>query len=527
MQRRTGGRGLAAVLFTDIVGSTSIAAEMGNTRWVELVARHHRIVRHHVGRFGGREVDDAGDGFFVTFERPADAIRCAVAAADAVRELGIEIRAGVSFGELETVGRKPGGLAVNTASRVMSVGGPGEVLVPASVREIVSGSGITFAEHGVHRLKGLEGEFRLSNVTGVDGAAVAPPLDAEQAAARRSDIFPAAAKRTALFAGLAAGVVTVGALAWILFGGPADEPRRGPGPLQHSVVKIDAETGRILSRIPIGASGRDEGNLAFIDHPIVAGEGGVWLLRPSKLLHLDPVHEDIRSMIEVGVATSQTVDVGFDAIWVLTDRTLIRVHPGTDQARPVLRLPPAAGIATYALAIGEHIWVVDSDGTLVRMDPITGSQEQTETDLSTGRIAATDSGLWVADILSGTMTFLDAETLRETGDPVEISGSVDQVITFDQDLWVLDNLAGTVKRVNTLSREEGRPTRVGQDPTDMSAGLGAVWVGDRDGSLYRLDAVTLDVQTFPIGAEVLGVAVDERAEAVWVYVGAPVEAAAP
>jgi class 3 adenylate cyclase len=108
------------------VGSTSIAAEMGNTRWVELVARHHRIVRNQVGRFGGREVDDAGDGFFVTFERPEDAIRCAVAAAEAVRDLGIEIRAGVSFGELETVGRKPGGLAVNTASGVMSVGRPGE-----------------------------------------------------------------------------------------------------------------------------------------------------------------------------------------------------------------------------------------------------------------------------------------------------------------------------------------------------------------------------------------------------------------
>jgi class 3 adenylate cyclase len=205
MQRRTSGRGLAAVLFTDVVGSTAIAAEMGNTRWAELVARHHRIVRREIGRFGGREIDTAGDGFFVTFERPADAIRCAVAAAAAVRELGIEIRAGVSFGELETVGRKPGGLAVNTAARVMSVGGPGEVLVPASVREIVSGSGITFADHGVHRLKGLEGEFRLSSVTGVDGAGVAPPLEAEQAAARRRDIFPAGAKRTALIAGLAAG----------------------------------------------------------------------------------------------------------------------------------------------------------------------------------------------------------------------------------------------------------------------------------------------------------------------------------
>jgi class 3 adenylate cyclase len=523
MQRRTAGRGLGAVLFTDIVGSTAIAAEMGNTRWSELVVRHHRIVRRLLGRFGGHEVDTAGDGFFATFERPADAIRCAVAATEAVRQLGIEIRAGVSFGELETTGRKPSGLVVNTAARVMSVAGPGEVLVPGSVREIVPGAGIAFTDHGVHKLKGLEGEFRLSSVTGVDGAAVAPPLDAEQAAARRRDIFPAGAKRTALFAGLAAGILAIVAVGWILLGGPAEEPRAGPGPLQHSVVKIDAESGRILSRIPIGAAGRDEGNLAFIDHPIVAGEGGVWLLRPSKLLHLDPVHEDIRSMIEVGVATSQTVDVGFDAIWVLTDRTVYRVHPGTDQTRPFFRLPPAAGIATYGLAIGEHIWVVDSDGTLVRMDPTTGARDRTETDLSTGRIAATDAGLWVADILSGALTFLDAETLRETGDPVELSGSVDQVITSEGDLWVLDNLAGTVTRVNTISRDEGRPIRVGQDPTDMSTGLGAVWVGDRDGSLYRLDAVTLDVQAFPIGSEVLGVAVDERAEAVWVYVGAPVE----
>ena len=104
------------------------------------------------------------------------------------------------------------------------------------------------------------------------------------------------------------------------------------------------------------------------------------VVRPSKLLHLDPVHEDIRSMIEVGVATSQTVDVGFDTIWVLTDRTLYRVYPGTDQARPFFRLPPAAGIATYGLAIGEHVWVVDRrDPRADRSD--TGARERTETDL--------------------------------------------------------------------------------------------------------------------------------------------------
>jgi class 3 adenylate cyclase len=209
MQRRTGGRGLGAVLFTDIVGSTAIAAEMGNTRWGELVARHHRIVRRLIDRFGGHEVDTAGDGFFVTFERPADAIRCAVEATRAVRELGIEIRAGVGFGELETVGRKPGGLVVNTAARVMSVAGPGEVLAPASVRDIVPGSGISFAEHGVHQLKGLGGEFRLFGVTGVDGHEVVPPLEAEKAAERRREIFPTGGRRWALLVGVGAGVLAV------------------------------------------------------------------------------------------------------------------------------------------------------------------------------------------------------------------------------------------------------------------------------------------------------------------------------
>ena len=154
MQRRVGS--LGAVMFTDIVDSTAIAAEMGNTRWSELVARH-RIVRNQLGRSGGREIDTAGDGFFVVFERPAEAIRCAVAAVEAVRALGIEIRAGVSFGELDRSGQKPSGLVVNTAARVMAVAGPGEVLVPVSVREIVSGAGISFSEHGTHHLKGSMG----------------------------------------------------------------------------------------------------------------------------------------------------------------------------------------------------------------------------------------------------------------------------------------------------------------------------------------------------------------------------------
>ena len=524
MQRRASGSGLGAVLFTDIVGSTAIAAEMGNTRWVELVARHHRIVRRQIGRVGGREIDTAGDGFFVTFERPADAIRCAVAATEAVRELGIEIRAGVSFGELETAGRKPGGLVVNTAARVMSVGGPGEVLVPASVREIVSGGGITFAEHGTHRLKGLDGEFRLSSVTGVDGAEVAPPLEEEQAAARRRDIFPAGARRTARIAGLAASVLAIGALVWLLLGRDTSEPLViPPGPPSSAMVMIDPESGHVGTSVPIGgADNRYLDALEFLDHPMVVGEGGVWLLRPPRLLHIDPLHEDVRSdAIHVGVGTSQTVAARFGSIWVLTDRTVYRVHPGTDEIEPFLVLPLASGIGTYALAIDDQIWVGDSDGTIVRIDPSTEARQQAETGLNVGKMALTDNGLWVADILRGEVARVDRDRLRPTTDLIEIGGVIDQMTGVGDDLWILDTGVGVVTRVNTVSHAT-RTTRVGDDPTDMAIGLGAVWVGDEDGSLYRVDITTLDVEQLSIGAEVLAVGVDDRTDTVWAYLGRPV-----
>ena len=341
-----------------------------------------------------------------------------------VRDLGIEIRAGVSFGELEVAGRKPGGLVVNTAARVMSVGGPGEVLVPSSVREIVSGGGFTFAEHGVHRLKGFEEEFRLFSVTGVDGKEVAPPLEVEEAVERRRDIFPGKARRTVLIAGLGVGVLAIAAVAWLVFGGEAEEPRAAPGPLRHSVAQVDPETGRVLSTIFVGGAVETEENLAFVDHPLVAGEGGVWVLRPPRLLHIDPLHGDIRlDGIEVGLATTLNVAVGFDAVWVQSDRGVSRVHPGTDEIEPFLLLPLAPGIATYALAIGDHhLWIADSDGTLVRMDPATEARDQTETDLSVGGMTTTRNALWVAHIVAGELTEVDTESLRPVGRPIPIAG---------------------------------------------------------------------------------------------------------
>jgi class 3 adenylate cyclase len=208
MSRKRGLSVLVTVLFTDIVGSTEIAAELGDKRWRDLVRRHHAIVRHELKRFRGRELDTAGDGFFARFDRPADAIRCACAISDGVRELGIEIRAGIHVGEAEVLERKVGGIAVNVAARVMGVAKGGEVLVSSTLRDAVAGSGFAFTDHGTHRLKGIEGEWRLYEVRMVEGVRRSLPLDPDEARTRRGFAEAVPAGR---HWGLVAGVAVLAA----------------------------------------------------------------------------------------------------------------------------------------------------------------------------------------------------------------------------------------------------------------------------------------------------------------------------
>ncbi len=164
----TGARGssetervLTTMVFTDIVGSTRRAAELGDHRWHNLLDNHDTIIRHELGRFRGREVNTAGDGFVATFASPSLALDCADAIVDAVRPLGIEVRAGVHAGEVEVRGDDIAGMAVHIAARVAALAGPSEVLVSSTAREIVTGSRREFAEHGEHELKGVPGRWRV------------------------------------------------------------------------------------------------------------------------------------------------------------------------------------------------------------------------------------------------------------------------------------------------------------------------------------------------------------------------------
>jgi class 3 adenylate cyclase len=154
-------RVLTTVLFTDIVGSTAKAVQLGDRAWTELLATHRAQIRRELVRFRGRELDTAGDGFFASFDGPARAVQCACAIVQAVRSTGLEVRAGLHTGECEVMDGRVGGVAVHIGARVASEAGAGEVLVSSTVKDLVAGSGIQFDERGPTELRGIPGEWWL------------------------------------------------------------------------------------------------------------------------------------------------------------------------------------------------------------------------------------------------------------------------------------------------------------------------------------------------------------------------------
>jgi len=168
-------RVLATVLFTDLVGSTERAAELGDARWKELLASHQTIVRAELATYRGREIDTAGDGFFAIFDGPARAVRCAQAAIDAVGSLGLEVRAGVHTGEVEISRGDVRGIAVHIGARVASMAQRNEILVTSTVRDLVAGSGLAFEDDGEHDLKGVPERWRLYRVVREAAGSSSPP----------------------------------------------------------------------------------------------------------------------------------------------------------------------------------------------------------------------------------------------------------------------------------------------------------------------------------------------------------------
>ena len=164
LPRRVTDRILATVLFTDMVGSTEKALELGDAAWSELLSAYHACIRAEVTRYGGREIDTAGDGLLATFDGPARAVRCAQAIGASVQDLGLQIRAGIHTGEVEVDGDAVRGIAVHVGARVAATAEPSEILVSSTVKDLVAGSGLSFEDAGEQELKGVPDRWRLYRV---------------------------------------------------------------------------------------------------------------------------------------------------------------------------------------------------------------------------------------------------------------------------------------------------------------------------------------------------------------------------
>jgi class 3 adenylate cyclase len=541
MAGRAERRELTTILFTDIVGSTQLAERLGDRRWREVLRRHHELVRREIRRAGGHEVDTAGDGFFVTFTRPADAIRCACAVSDAVRTLGLEIRAGLHFGEAVHGGRRVQGIAVHTGARVIAVAEPGEVLVTATLRDLARGAGFEFADRGRHRFKGIEDEFHLFAVVAIDGQPRAATLDPEVAQQRLLAIAPTERRRrnrVPLLGGAAAAVV---AIAIALFAArptspvldhasdatspPTDatSPSVDAPPPLNSLIEVDPATHEVRDTLEELFPTRYSGNPR-----ISIGEGAVWLVGFSEVLRVDLESRMVdsrrlpcRSTTEVVIA-SQLAWVGMGlglcgesggVAGPPSGGGLQRLHPSTSER--LRRLFAGTDVSGLAAGAG-WLWLTEISGTLMQIDPRTG-ELATSADLSgspTGAVADSEAA-WVIDRVFGTLTRIDPET-AEPGPSIDVSANLDDVAIGEGAIWILDFGAGTVTAVDAVTHDIGPSIRVGTSPTDIAVGLGAVWVADQDGAIRRIDPLTQAItDEVDIGTPVSGIVVNERSETLW------------
>lgn len=512
MARGSGRRVLAAVLFTDIVDSTAVASRMGDARWKELVARHHAIVRRALRSFGGTELDTAGDGFFASFREPAAAIRCACVVSESVRELGIEIRAGVHFGECERADGKLTGLAVVVGSRVMSLGGAGDVLVTASTGELVAGAGLAFEDRGTHPLKGVDGTWRVASVTAVDDVPRPRPADREQADQRLAAIGASASpgRRRILGAGLAATLVLVVVLALLLPNWWAeDRPDRSIDLASNATARIDATDGTleqmgVLEERP-GAS--------------TLGFGSLWVAWPDRgrVARLDLEDGSVVDTIAVG-ATPSGLAVTDDAIWVAnaSDGTIDRIDPATNE---VSRSFDAGASPTAIAAGGDALWVADSIGSrLLRVDPSTGRTTSIQLSGQPAAVAYTPDGVWVS-VAPSSVARVDPDSASLTFTQ-DVGNGPTAVLAAHDSIWVANHLDATVSRLDPATGTERAKIPVLEGPSALAVAGGRIWVASAFADVIQeidpgTDAVA---RSIPVGASAASLATE--GDALWLTSGA-------
>jgi DNA-binding beta-propeller fold protein YncE len=531
---------LVTVMFTDMVGSSEVAAEVGDRRWRVLLSRHHALIRRELRRFGGKELDTAGDGFFARFDNPGNAVRCAAAVVEAVQELGIDIRTGLHLGQAEIVGKKLGGASVHIGARTMAQAGPAGVLVTGVLKEVLPSSDFTFEDRGTHALKGVSGEWRLYQLTSLDRP-LPRPLEPRVAAERRAAVqAPPFWRRRYVPAAIAAAVVIAGVVvgAFLLGDETPSEPARAGLP-PHALLLLDPQTGRVKATIAIGAphppppaaqAGRWPGPGP---RAIAAGEGSIWVTNggDDSVLRVDPLRR-VGRVIRVSGGPDD-VTVGRRWVWVTSgDGILTRIDPGTNDATsmdisetaPVpmgltvddqevvfvaalfceiqgcqrafqatlVKIDPSSG-SVAAVRVPQHFpasSVMAADGAVWltagsevwRVDKATGKvlvRARIEEEL--GELAADPSGssVWVTTVGSGGRVGRAVQIDAATGEIIaeQPIGCCPGAIAVDDDyVYVTNSTNGTVERISRTTGDVAPPIEVGKGVNGIAVGQGGVWV---------------------------------------------------
>lgn len=498
-------RFLTTVLFTDIVGSTERAAELGDKRWRQVLNAHHAAVRRDLKRFGGREIDTAGDGFFATFDQPAQAIRCAEAVGRDVRRLGIEVRAGIHMGEVESIGPKLGGIAVHIGARVMSKAGPSQILVSSTVRDLMSGSDLRFDEIGTFELKGVPGEWRLYAVeqpeAPVDGV-VAPALTGEEAA-RRGIPWSAVA--------IAAVVALTLVLVPILTTRGRGSPPVTAAP--NTVVHITPDR-KVAAAVAVG---RGPGAIA-------ADGDTVWIANADDgtIQSVDTSSGTASPAIGLGVsAAPNSLAVGGGFVWVLsgTSGQLWQVDP--TQAHRITPVPVPAGASGVSYG-GGAVWITSNfDDRVLRLDAANLAAAPRVVQLESGAgpegIAYGGGGIWVAESLKGKVARIDPTRMAVTATVPLLRGHPSQVAYGAGYVWATDTDDDSVTRIQPSTMQGTSIAGVGNGPQGVAAANGAAWVANSlDGSVATIDARTSNVTRISLGASLSAAGIAVSSNGAWV-----------
>jgi class 3 adenylate cyclase/streptogramin lyase len=530
VRARASRRRLATVLFIDIVDSTRLASDVGDRRWRDFLGEFRRRVRRALKSHGGHEEDTAGDGFFATFDQPARAVRAAAAVLREAHLIGLDVRCGLHAGELEHIDGKLGGIAAHIGARTMALAEPGEILVSATVHDLVTGSQIEFDDEREEQLKGVPGTWRLYRVSGVDGQRLSSPLEIGEAADRQSTIAGSRGMRATWVALGAGAMLVVIMVAGSMLARPPDQAGESPSPsanLPVTLLRIDATTGEIATQV------QDRYLAIGYPSPLWEVDGNLWQVNAVDAIRRDMLTGEVAATVRLPLSTTTANSVlfAFGSIWAVGQPIrdqLVRVDPLNGREIAVIPIPSIRYAELHAGP--DAIWLLTLAGTLIEIDPLTN---EIIGDYALGTETVADgftilgNTAWLCECGIGRVTKFDLGTHESSPAsqfaqrgfvvPSSSEGSQAGPSSANGEVWLLDSGAGTVTEINLETGEAGRPLAVARPTLDVEFGLGALWVAGWT-EVRAVDLETGDSQSIemPPGFWASSIAVDEATGSVWV-----------